>query len=1014
LAPADVAKLVQAGVRVVVQPSERRIYKDSEYASVGAEISDNISDAHTIFGVKEFPKESLIPNKTYVMFAHVIKGQEENMPFLDECMKRNVRLIDYECIKATPQDGGQRLVAFGEFAGNVGMIDFLRGLGERALGMGFSTPFMNVASSYMYQSLEDAKAGITAVGNEINRVGLPAQMTPLVFAFTGSGNVARGAHEIFDLLPHRTVSSDELPHLYKDRSALDRGELIRVDVQLSDMVWPVGYDGPDTPDFDKQHYYGNPSMYRPVFTDRIAPYTSAIINCMYWDSRYPRLMSNEDLLALRSRHQHPLGFLGASDITCDIQGSLEFLTHSTQIDNPFFVYDPETGHTSPNLEAPGVLMQAVDNLPSELPREATNHFSSKLLPFVESLSLPDEPLGPEMSGAVVCADQKLTPTFEYIDDMRRSVTRAQAAVDGQDTTDKVLSHSTTLLIDGHIFDSGLINNTLDLLEVSDCQFRILEWVLGSDRGSESKVVLQILTSSATASNRIRQQIRDLIKVSVHANAHMHVLPHAPVKKTAKVEEQVSGAPAAQSGSVPQIIGTAERRVLVLGSGFVADPLVDYLSRDGKTEVVVGSNILKQAEDLAHGKPHASAIQLNASDTESLRREIKSSDAVVSLLPASMHAGVAELCLDNNKHMVTASYVSPQMRSLDEAAKSRGLTFMNEVGLDPGIDHMSAMQIIDEIQEEGDRVTSFESVCGGLPAPEAADNPLGYKFSWSPKGVLVAAMNGARYLRKGQIHEVARGDLLKHATPLHLNPAFALEQLPNRISTEYQDIYKLKDAVTMYRGTLRYAGFSVLMNSFFELGLNNDSPQSFEELGLRPGAATWPQLITRLVTGTKQPALAGDELRALVTQRLNAHDGASDDATSQAISAMNWLGMFDPSVTIAKANTILDCFCTLLQQRMEYAPDERDMVLMHHTFGVERANGDKEQLTSTLLAYGDQHWSAMARTVGIPAAITTKLIIDGAFERRGVLIPTTPDIYKPCLEMCAAEGIQFKEASIPLN
>lgn len=271
LIPSDVAKLTKQGVRVLVQPSTMRIYKDVEFKQAGAELVEDVSSANTIFGVKEFPIENLLPDKSYMIFSHTIKAQPYNMPFLDACIGQKVRLFDYETIRAPPTPsggGGGRLVAFGKFAGYAGMIDALRGVGERLLSLGYSSPFMGVSSSYMYPDLPTAKAAVRKAGEEIAQYGLPAQIAPMRFVFTGTGNVARGAQEIFELLPHKYVTPAELATLPHDPHVV-----YGCVVEAKDMVEPID----PSKQFDKRDYYENPHLYRPTFHEKIAPYTNVLV-----------------------------------------------------------------------------------------------------------------------------------------------------------------------------------------------------------------------------------------------------------------------------------------------------------------------------------------------------------------------------------------------------------------------------------------------------------------------------------------------------------------------------------------------------------------------------------------------------------------------------------------------------------------------------------------------------------------------------------------------------------------
>ena len=274
-------------------------------------------------------------------------------------------------------------------------------------------------------------------------------------------------------------------------------------------------------------------------------------------------------------------------------------------------------------------------------------------------------------------------------------------------------------------------------------------------------------------------------------------------------------------------GSKVKKILLLGSGFVSGPLVEYLIRNPDYRIVIASNDIEEAESLARGRSQCSTISLDISDSQSLSKLVKESDIVVSFVPAFMHVAVAEKCLEFGKNMVTASYISPAMKELNAKALKKEITIMNEIGLDPGLDHLTACQVFDEVKEKGGVLTGFVSWCGGLPAPESSNNPLGYKFSWSPKGVLTAGLNSAKFRRDGGLVEIEGKDLLKSAIDVPIFKGYAFEGLANRDSIAYIDTYKLdpKQLKGMFRGTLRYKGYSELMYMFSKLGLLDTKPRS---------------------------------------------------------------------------------------------------------------------------------------------------------------------------------------------
>ncbi|KAJ3330264.1 hypothetical protein HDU76_006052, partial [Blyttiomyces sp. JEL0837] len=486
------------------------------------------------------------------------------------------------------------------------------------------------------------------------------------------------------------------------------------------------------------------------------------------------------------------------------------------------------------------------------------------------------------------------------------------------------------------------------------------------------------------------------------------------KQHEKLYEVIEEYGTAKDNSGIKVIGS--QKVLLLGSGYVAAPLVDYLLRSKNVSVTIASNSPTEALNLSRGRAAAPSTSLDVNNPQSLGELINGHDVVVSFVPATFHPLVAEQCIQKEKHLVTASYISPAMKAFDERAKAKGLTFMNEVGLDPGIDHMTAMKLFDSVKAKGGEITSFISWCGGLPAPEASGNPLGYKFSWSPRGVLLAALNSAKYKMGGKLIDVPGKDLLRSAVPVSIYPGFSLEGLPNRDSMGYLDLYKLGNGEglqDMFRGTLRYQGFSELMGAFNELGLLDTTEQS----GLSQGVSwvrqfydvneTYSELMAQLTKSKKTNSPS--EWRSAVAAKLRPNPADSTGRLDRVMSALNWLEMLSPLNPVKSSPSVLDAFCALLQDKLVYGAHERDMVIMHHKFGIAWPDQTKEHHTSTLIAYGDEHgYSAMAKTVGLPAAIATEMILNGDINRHGVLAPVYADIYEPALAKLEAEGIRFEE------
>ncbi|WZY86254.1 alpha-aminoadipic semialdehyde synthase-like [Brassica napus] len=423
LTPSHCSRLLQdrTGVsRIVVQPSAKRIYHDALYSDVGCEISDDLSDCGLILCIKQPKLEMILPERAYAFFSHIHRAQKEKMPLLDKILSERVTLYDYELIVG---DHGKRLLAFGIYAGRAGLVDFLHGLGQRYLSQGYSTPFLSLGSSYMYPSLAAAKAAVISVGEEISSQGLPLGICPLVFVFTGTGNVSRGAQEMFKLLPHAFVEPSNLPGLFvKDKGMSQNGKSTKRVHQVYGCIITsqdmVEHQDPSK-SFDKADYYAHPEHYNPVFHDKIAPYTSVLVNCMYWEKKFPRLLSTKQVQDLAEKGC-PL--VGICDITCDIGGSVEFVNRATSIDSPFFRFDPTNNSYYNDMDGDGVLCMAIDILPTEFAKEASQHFGDILSEFVGSLASVTEvsDLPGHLKKACISYRGELTPLYEHIPRMMKS------------------------------------------------------------------------------------------------------------------------------------------------------------------------------------------------------------------------------------------------------------------------------------------------------------------------------------------------------------------------------------------------------------------------------------------------------------------------------------------------------------------------------------------------------------------------------------------------------------------
>jgi saccharopine dehydrogenase (NAD+, L-lysine-forming) len=412
LSPDDVRTLVdETGLEVWVQPSDIRVFPDAEYAAAGATISESLDDCPVVLGVKEMPPSFFAEGRTYAFFSHTHKGQVQNLPMLRALIDRRCQLLDYELIV---DDRGRRLVFFGRFAGLAGMIDALWALGKRFQWEGFETPLSTVRMAHEYPDLSAAKAHVSEVGREIARFGLPSGVRPLVVGVAGYGHVSQGAQEILDLLPVREVSPDDLGAASKSSLACAR-EIVKVVFKEEHTV--VRRDGSAT--FDLAEFYRKPERYAAGF-DRYLPYVTMLVNAVYWDYRYPRLVTKQAVRELYSRRAAP-ALRVIADISCDVEGSVECTLQTTTPDNPVFVYHPESDTPVDGWEGRGPVILAVDNLPCELAREATTYFGHVLRQYIVPLAGTDYTAGfdgcglpPELKSAMILYHGELTPAYEYM------------------------------------------------------------------------------------------------------------------------------------------------------------------------------------------------------------------------------------------------------------------------------------------------------------------------------------------------------------------------------------------------------------------------------------------------------------------------------------------------------------------------------------------------------------------------------------------------------------------------
>ncbi len=434
-----------------------------------------------------------------------------------------------------------------------------------------------------------------------------------------------------------------------------------------------------------------------------------------------------------------------------------------------------------------------------------------------------------------------------------------------------------------------------------------------------------------------------------------------------------------------------KKVLVLGAGLVSRPLVRYLLDHG-FHLTCASRTVSKAVALIDGHENGVAKPFNVKDLDELDRLVADCDIAISLLPAPMHPEVAKACLKHGKHMGTTSYISPAMKALHDEVVAADLMFINECGVDPGIDHMSAMAIFDDVWARDGKIEVFKSYCGGLPAPEA-NNQLGYKFSWAPRGVLTAASNNGLYRWDGEIVETPGSGLLADNHIIEIEGVGQLEAYPNRDSIAYEDVYGLRGLKTLFRGTLRYPDHCARWTAWIGLGL-------FSQDALEHAPHTRAGM-TRAVLGIDADA----DLAAAVAAKLDVpvdHDHVVNLA---------WLGMFDDIELSDWIEAPLDAIAEAMMEKMPYEPGERDMIAMHHDVISVFPDGSREHTIMDLVDFGIPHGdSSMARTVSLPLAIAVRMLLQGEISERGVWAPVTKGMYEPILAELETMDIVCKETT----
>lgn len=432
-----------------------------------------------------------------------------------------------------------------------------------------------------------------------------------------------------------------------------------------------------------------------------------------------------------------------------------------------------------------------------------------------------------------------------------------------------------------------------------------------------------------------------------------------------------------------------KSVLILGSGMVAGPIIEYLLKKNY-RLTIASIDQGRAERLINNHPNGQSLFWDAQDEEGLQKLVKDHDLTVSLLPYKFHLMVAKICLEHQKHMVTTSYVKPEMQKLYQEAKDRNVLLLNEIGVDPGIDHMSAMRIIDKVHREGNEIEEFYSITGALPDPKDIDNPLGYKFSWSPKGVILASKNDATYKHKGQEVYVEPKSLFQDIFEYYFPDVGAMDVYPNRNSIDYINIYGIPEVKTIFRGTFRHKSWCESLDAIKRLNLIETDERDLS-------GKTYAQFIKEVA------GLQNGDLKKSIAEKLNI----SEDAA--AIKSIEWLGLLDAKNMNRKQDSPFEVTSDLMIEKMWMNEGDRDMVAMQHVFLIKRKDGTREVIKSRLLDFGDpKGHTSVARTVALPAAVAVDLILQGRIQLSGVYRPVVKEIYDPVMDALEEMNIKMIE------
>ena len=437
-----------------------------------------------------------------------------------------------------------------------------------------------------------------------------------------------------------------------------------------------------------------------------------------------------------------------------------------------------------------------------------------------------------------------------------------------------------------------------------------------------------------------------------------------------------------------------QKIFIIGAGRSASSLIKYLineSAKNNFELTIGDKDVSLVKDKIDGHKCASAIRFDVLNDDQRIFEIKNADIVISMLPATLHFIVAQDCLKYKRNLVTASYVSKDIQSLNDQAQKQGVILLNEIGLDPGIDHMSAMKVIDDIKYRGGVIKSFKSYCGGLVAPEFDTNPWNYKFTWNPRNVVLAGQGTAQYIDFGKNKYIPYGQLFKRTETVNVLKYGQFEAYANRDSLSYREVYKLNNIPTLFRGTLRKPGYCEAWDLFVQMGMTDDSYE------MDVAGMNYSDFFNSFI----------DVRNSDIKSYLKSHFRVSN----VVISKVEWLGFFTQTNLGINKGTPAQILQKILESKWLLQKEDKDMIVMQHQF-IYEIDGKERELHSSLVLIGeDQTYTGMAKTVGLPVGIATKLILNGEIKSTGVKVPVSKEIYKPVLEELEHYGIKFVEEEI---